>query len=222
MMHANPAHASKQDLLNPIEKRMRNVQSIWNNEHEDDIGIEKFLRLLLAISQFIFPGLYLKHFIAKKDKHRRDLVVDFFVLFKVFLPLIGVWTGWYQASWFICLMVWLLVETVFYLPMVIFASDLMTPTSTPRRALLLLFLNYLEINFCFATLFFLYQGFNAPLLTWLDALYFSFITAGTIGYGDFFPIASFTKILVIFQTLIFFSFFVIFINYVTGKNKTHV
>lgn len=214
VLHANPAHLPKEEYLTPIEKRIRNVKSIWNNEHADDIGIEKLLRLILAFSQFIFPGLYLKHFIADKNKHRRDLVVDFWVLLKTIFPIAGVYWGWYEQGWFLGLLIWFMAETILYLPMVIFASDLLSKTSSHKRSMLLLFLNYLEINFGFATLFFIFQGFNLPLITWLDAVYFSFITAGTIGYGDLHPTKSFTKILVIFQTLIFFSFFVIFINYI--------
>lgn len=40
-----------------ISKRWHNIVSIWNNEQEEDIGLEKVLRLVLAISQFLFPGI---------------------------------------------------------------------------------------------------------------------------------------------------------------------
>lgn len=35
----------------------------------------------------------------------------------------------------------------------------------------------------------------------IDYIYFSFITASTIGYGDFYPTAAFGKALVVFQSI---------------------
>ena len=32
---------------NPIQKRILNIKSIWNNDHQDDNGIEKIVRLFL-------------------------------------------------------------------------------------------------------------------------------------------------------------------------------
>ena len=33
--------------INPIQKRIQNIKSIWNNDHQDDNGIEKIFRLFL-------------------------------------------------------------------------------------------------------------------------------------------------------------------------------
>lgn len=37
-----------------IDKRKVNVKAIWENEHHDDFGLEKIIRLFLAGSQFFF------------------------------------------------------------------------------------------------------------------------------------------------------------------------
>ena len=37
---------------NPLDRRILNIRSIWNNDHQDDNGIEKIFRLFLSI------GLY--------------------------------------------------------------------------------------------------------------------------------------------------------------------
>ncbi|MEC5165379.1 hypothetical protein RCH18_001107 [Flavobacterium sp. PL11] len=37
-----------QPRYNPIQKRIRNIESIWNNEHQNDNGIEKIVRLIFA------------------------------------------------------------------------------------------------------------------------------------------------------------------------------
>lgn len=36
--------------FNPIERRIQNIKAIWNNDHQDDNGIEKIVRLFLASS----------------------------------------------------------------------------------------------------------------------------------------------------------------------------
>ncbi len=70
-----------------IHKRFSNIKAIWNNVYDNDNGIEKVLRLFLAVSQFFFPGLYIKEIFSKKWIAYQDLAVDVYVLIKVFLPL---------------------------------------------------------------------------------------------------------------------------------------
>jgi hypothetical protein len=39
----------------PYSKRILNIKAIWNNDHQDDNGIEKIVRLFLSSSQLFFP-----------------------------------------------------------------------------------------------------------------------------------------------------------------------
>ena len=73
---------------NPIQKRILNIKSIWNNDHQDDNGIEKIVRLLLSGSQLLFPGIYIKYFACKKGYEYQDLALDFYVLAKVVFPIL--------------------------------------------------------------------------------------------------------------------------------------
>ena len=73
---------------NPIQKRIRNIKSIWNNDHQDDNGIEKIVRLFLSSSQLLFPGIYIKYCASKKGVEYQDLALDFYVLLKVIFPII--------------------------------------------------------------------------------------------------------------------------------------
>ena len=36
---------------NPIQKRVQNIKAIWNNDHQDDNGIEKIVRLFETIGR---------------------------------------------------------------------------------------------------------------------------------------------------------------------------
>ena len=73
----------EQPTKGAIDKRIRNLIVIWDNEQHDDIGIEKILRLFLAISQFVFLGTYIKQRFGKKGIAYQDLSVVGFVLFRV-------------------------------------------------------------------------------------------------------------------------------------------
>jgi hypothetical protein len=128
-----------------IDKRIRNLKAIWNNNDHDDIGIEKILRLLLAISQFLFLGTYIKQVFGKKGIAYRDLAVDAFVLLKVLFPLAILYYHWQTTDIFFAVIVWFLLETLLYVPTLIFASDTFLKPRSYRRSMLLLFFNYAEI-----------------------------------------------------------------------------
>ena len=70
----------------PITKRILNIKAIWNNDHEDDNGIEKIVRLLLSSSQLLFPGIYIKQLAYKIGAEYEDIAMDFYVLSKVVFP----------------------------------------------------------------------------------------------------------------------------------------
>ena len=87
--------------VNPIQKRIRNIQSIWNNDHQDDSGLEKIVRLILASSQLFFPGIYIKYLASKKGIAYQELASDFYILFKVALPLLILINQWQSHQWLI-------------------------------------------------------------------------------------------------------------------------
>ena len=205
---------------NPIEKRIQNIKSIWNNDHEDDNGIEKIIRLFLSCSQLLFPGIYIKYLAHKKGPEYQDLALDFYVLAKVLFPLFILMNNLQHHSFLILILVYVLLETTLYIPTLIFASDLFSKPRSYRRSMLLLFLNYLEIVFSFAVLYSLGNYLNKPFTHWIDAVYFSTITSSSIGYGDFYPVTIAGKALVIVQALLFLFFVILFLNFFSTKIKS--
>ena len=69
--------------FNPVQRRLLNIKAIWNNDHQDDNGIEKIFRLFLSSTQLLFPGIYIKYLACKKGSEYQDLVLDFYILLKV-------------------------------------------------------------------------------------------------------------------------------------------
>lgn len=204
---------------NPVQKRIMNIKAIWNNNHQDDNGIEKLVRLFLSSSQLLFPGVYIKYLAYLKGYEYRDLALDFYVLLKVAFPLLILINHWQSNPYVIWLMIYVLLETVLYIPTLIFASDMFSKPKSYKRSMLLLFLNYIEIILSFAVLYSCGDFLNKPLNHWFDAVYFSTINSASIGYGDFYPVTTIGKILATGQAFLFLLFVVLFLNFFTAKIK---
>lgn len=209
-----------QPKFNPIQKRIQNIQSIWNNDHQEDNGIEKIVRLILASSQLLFPGIYIKYWASKKGVEYQDLALDFYVLLKVIFPIVILVNHWQSHQWIIWILVYFFLETVFYIPTLIFASDLFSKPRSYKRSMLLLFFNYLEIAFAYAVFYSVGNYINKPFFHWFDSIYFSIVTSSSIGYGDYHPITPIGKFLVTTQALLFLFFIVLFLNFFSTKVKT--
>lgn len=211
---------SSQFILNPIQKRILNIRAIWDNDHEDDNGIEKIVRLVLSISQLLFPGVFIKYLAGKAGAGYKDLAMDFYVIAKVMFPLLILINGWQNNNFLIGLMIYLLLETILYIPTLIFASDMLSRPRSYKRSMLLLFFNYIEIVITFGVLYSCGNNMNIPFKTWYDPIYFSMVTSSSIGFGDFFPVTAYAKFLVSIQALFFLSFVVLFLNFFTNKVKS--
>ncbi len=213
---------SKKDRpkYNPIERRVLNIRAIWNNDHQLDNGIEKIVRLFLSSSQLLFPGVYIKYLANKKGYEYQDLALDFYVLLKVAFPLTILMNHWQNEKILIGIMVYVLLETILYIPTLIFASDLFNKPRSYKRSMLLLFFNYFEIVLSFAVLYSIGNQMNVPFQHWFDAVYFSVITCSSIGFGDYYPVTTYGKILVSMQAMFFLSFVVLFLNFFSTKVKS--
>lgn len=206
--------------ISPLHKRISNIQSIWNNDHEDDNGIEKIVRLFLSISQLFFLGIYIKHFANKFGHEYKDLAMDLYVLAKVIFPFLILINDWQNYDYVIWILVFLLLETILYIPTLIFASDLFSRPRSYKRSMLLLFFNYIEVVVSFAVLYTLGDNMNKLFEHWFDSIYFSLISSNSIGYGDYYPITTFGKVLVSLQALFFLSFVILFLNFFSTKVKS--
>jgi len=200
-----------------LEKRVRNIKAIWNNVHHDDIGIEKLIRLFLAMSQFLFAGSYIKQLFSKQGIAMQDLVTEFFVILKMCLPIFILYNHLQGNDVLFYLLMWFLLETMLYVPTLIFASDIFSQPRSYRRSMLLLFFNYMEIIFSFGVIYSRGHYLNRSFEHWYDPIYFSFITSATVGYGDYVPISGTGKLLVCVQSIVFLAFIVLFINFFSDK-----
>lgn len=200
-----------------LQRQKQNILAIWENEHHDDVGLEKIIRLLLASSQFLFPGSYVKHVFEKQGVVYKDIAVDVYVLFKVLLPLILLTNGMYRQDAAVLFQAWLVCETILYIPTLVFASDNFAQPRSYRRSMLMVFLNYIEIILAFALFYAHGNQLNHSIDHWFDAVYFSFSSASTMGFGDYYPVTALGKFLVCLQAMLFLLFVAIFLNMFSSK-----
>lgn len=206
-------HPAGQEFHSTIQRRVENIRAIWNNKYEEDAGLEKLIRLGLAFSQFLFPGMYVKHAFWRMGPLYQDLAMELFVVLKTFFPLIVLRMGWQTDPWVLGLAIWLMLETVLYIPTLIFASDVFATPRSYRRTTLLLFLNYIEVVLSFAVIYASQPMLNKAFTDWTEAVYFSMVTSNTIGFGDLYPVTPLGRLLVVLQTLFYLSYIVLVINF---------
>jgi len=203
--------------VSAVAGRIKTIKAIWNNQHDNDMGIEKMLRLFLAASPFFFLGMYVKEISGRRGQTYQDLFVDILVLGKVVFPIVILANGWQNNSFLFGVLIWFMLETVLYVPTLIFASDSLSRPRSYRRSMLLLFFNYMEIIFDFGVIYAAGNFFNKPFHTWFDPIYFSFITSASIGYGDFYPVTPVGKLVVSCHSVVFLVFVVVFLNFFSSK-----
>lgn len=212
-------HPEGAELHPTVQRRVENLKAIWNNEFEEDAGLEKLVRMLLAASQFLFPGMYIKHLWWRKGPLHQDLATEIFVLLKTALPLWVLIGGHEQQPILLAVVVWFLLETVLYIPTLIFASDTFGSPRSYRRSTLLLFLNYIEVVLSYAVFYKAGQFLNQPITDWVEAVYFSAVTSSTIGFGELVPVTRAGRLLVVSESLFYFSYIVLFINFFSIRLK---
>jgi hypothetical protein len=203
---------------NALKAQVYIVLRIWRNYSHHDFGIERFIRLFLACAQFLSLSLYLKHVLGSFNSTTRKIAIEIYVLFKMIFPLLLLSFGWKEYYWTLPVIVYFLVETVLYVTSLIFISDVVRENVQPRRSLALLFINFFELVFDFAFIYAFYdtrlaEFFTRDLHGGIDAIYFSFVTAATVGYGDIAPKASLAEKLAIGQLTVTFIFVGLFLNY---------
>ena len=197
-----------------------NLSKIWNNERHHDIGFEKMLRLFLVAIQIFFPGIHIRNYFGQRGIVTRNMAIEFYVLFKTFLPVIFLLTGFYHHLIAVIITSYLLIETICYVSSLIFVSDIFVRPRSYRRNILMLFFNYMEISLCFAVI---YGGLNllgSHSYNVIDYIYFSIVTSTTIGYGDLHPATDLGKIMVCIQAVMVVAFIVLFLNFFGSKVET--
>ncbi|MDP3467439.1 MAG: ion channel [Daejeonella sp.] len=188
------------------------IQNVWDSAHYADFGIERLLRLFLVGSKILFPGIYIEYLTKSSSLYKRKLVGEFYVIFKTLVPFFMLYFSLWNHMWLYIFNIYLLIETFLYIFHKIFLPE-HDQSKMINRSIILLFFNFIEVIASFGVIYAAGNYLNQPIQGWIDALYFSFITGVTIGYGDFYPVNENGKILVMLQILSTMAFLFLFFNF---------
>ncbi len=223
----NEQPASKR-ARHPIRSQYIHLKKVWTNRHYSDFGIERLIRLFLASVLFVFPGLYFRAAFSSLGLIARKLAVDFYVILKLLIPVVFFYFHLTSHLVIALFSAYLGAETLVYLASLIYLSNEFAQPISFRRSLTSLFLNYIEICLDYAVIY-AYCNANIPhffktkLTSGMEAVYFSFATSATVGFGDITTVHKLGQALVITQIIIFLIFVGLFINFFSSriKDNTH-
>lgn len=199
-----------------------NVIRIWRNKKYNDFGLERFFRLFLACSQFVFIlSLLVRDISGRLGLIGRKLGVEFYVIFKLVLPLSLLIFSRIDSSFQIAIVTYMLIETLLYLNCLIFLSDVFAKPISYKRSILLLFLNYIEVALEYAVIYAYFNNtkreFLSTNITNMKAVYFSFVTSATVGYGDIYPKTDLGYFIVVSQILVSLIFVALYLNFYSSR-----
>lgn len=219
----NPEVRSRERGYPEIKLQIINLYRIWRNKGYRDFGLERLMRLFLAGVQFVFPGLYIRHFGGKYGGFLgRRMVTELYILIKFLIPSTLILLDRPVGAGWIFLVSYLMLETMLYLTSMIFLSNQFSSIVSYRRSLISLFINFMEISVSYGCIYLagakdFPEFFNHPFDSGMHAVYFSFITSATIGYGDLFPVHHLARLLVLSQVVFSFVFIGLIFNFFASK-----
>ncbi len=199
------------------------VRMVWSDSQEKSYGLFRILKLILCLSAFIFPWLYIKHFSDKRSYIFRKIVIDFSVVFKLSLAIFIVQSEYVAAhpSFFVIITVYYMSETVLYLLNLILLTDVYEAPDDSGRSIMFVIFNYIEITIDFAILYKLCSLIgkvgsidSQAKISTFEAVYYSFVTSTTAGFGDYIPKSTgYGQIVVIVHLCVVWLFIILFMNH---------
>ncbi len=209
----------EENSLSGYKHQFYKIAEVWRGDKYDDFGILRIFRLTLVTLLLLFPGVFIDEVFKSWSTLRRKLIVESYVLLKTIFPALILAFHWYNYANIYLIAVYFLIETYIYLFSKIFL-EYQHFRGSNARTLLMLVLNFFESGLTFAVIYIAGDFLNIPIESAVDAVYFSFITSSTVGYGDIHPINDLGKMLSVVQIFSSISFLVLFFNFFSGKSSS--
>jgi hypothetical protein len=190
------------------------LKRVWEAE---SVGLTRLLRLAICAAPFAFPTHWITHLLRRKQGNLVSFSSDAYVALRTTVLFILLMCN-AKGSWLPTIVaLYLLLDLIVYVSGLILLFDVYAPPLSSTRSLLLILLKYGEVILGFAALHRQWGGLNVDPLFPLQALYFSVVTATTLGYGDIVPVASSAQLRVVVQVATSFIFAAVFIAAILSR-----
>jgi ion channel len=151
---------------------------------------ERAVVTVLCCLLILSPSMLVRYVSGIFGRVTRKIAVDVYVLFKTGLAVCCLYAGIWSHKWFVWLAPVMLIDLfAFICGLVLLRGFWRSPVSL-NRTLILLGFNFIEYTAWFAGLYLASSGLiagNEIVTDLTTALYFSIVTAATVGYGDILP-----------------------------------
>jgi len=198
------------------------IKSIWLEKNI--FGIEKWISRIIPLFRYISISFYISCIIncielkcCKKNRNLANKFIDLYIILKILFVIFLLFIQILPCS--NIYIFYLLIETLTILIEVFLITDYTKPPVSIKRSILILFINFQEMVLYFAVLYLYYNAIENIKCS-LQAIYFSYSVAMTLGFGDFNAQHSKSgKILVIIQLIITSIFIFMLFSYFLSRYK---
>ncbi|WPU94689.1 ion channel [Mucilaginibacter sabulilitoris] len=212
-----------------FETQRERLVEIRDNLGQKTYGVEWGLRMVLQRLCFVVPSAYIKKCSDGKLLLRRRKDIEIYAFFKLLIVSVVVFSG-LAALWIGLIILFIAgFDTFHALLCRIFLNKEWREEVSPKRNLIMAFVNYVEIAVCFAGAYLFCDQYQNPAkgyafiihnqidvgthhLTSTQAVYYSFVTGATVGYGDISAASAPAQFLVCLQVMVSLFFVVVIIT----------
>jgi voltage-gated potassium channel Kch len=194
---------------NPYKKQSELLGRLWRRDPLVLFGVERWFLLGLATVLLFLPAMAVRWLGGQFGYLGRKVGVELWVFGKpvVLLAILYLGVSDNRGAAFVSIV--MLVDLYAYLLGLVFLRRFYVAPASYGRSVILLGVNLLESALGFAVLYIHFEALaqgGAVVRSWSKAVYFSVITAATIGYGDIVPGGGIGRLIVVTQALSSFLF----------------
>jgi hypothetical protein len=197
-------------LTNPYYAQLKVIKRLQREGRL--FGVERWFSIALASSLMLLPAMLVRWLGGLFGYYGRKITLEMFAIAKPTFLFALLFFGFGGNRWAGLFAIVSLVDLYVYLLGLVFLRRHYDKAASYQRSVLLLAVNFLESLLAFAVLYLSTSSIargGAGVHDWGDAVYFSVITAGTVGYGDITPCPNPGRLLVVLQILASLFFVVV-------------
>jgi len=190
-------------------------------------GIERLFLMGVCLALLGMPAMIVRGLGQIFGEQGRRLAVEFYALGKPALLFWVLFHGHLTSALWAAVAVVALLDLYTSLSSMVFLQHFHTGRTSHGRSLILLAVNFTETLLAFAVLYGFsqsvgnpMQGDTAPVTDPFTLLYFSCVTAASVGYGDFLPTTHAGRMIALAQILTSMGFiFILLTSFVASFNE---